>query len=208
MSAHTLAKFLRDRMEELALTNSDVARRANISRQTWYRLLNADIDEARLNTLEKIANALDTHVMSLLRLHFTQHKSTQSQQGTEKDQLDINGYVEHMTHPNHSTVYAGETFTKIWRLTNISEDIWENLCLECDDDKKGQEDTLYLKSRYSKVLLPKTSPGQSVDIPVTFKAPQHACTATSKWKATNEGKVIKEADFGSLRCLVEVVTLQ
>lgn len=70
MSAEDLARFLRRRMGEMKLTNSDVAARANIARQSWYRLLNAEIEEAKLSTLVRLAEALGVSVMVLLQLYY------------------------------------------------------------------------------------------------------------------------------------------
>lgn len=65
MSAEDLALFLRQKMGEKKTTNMDMVRLTKISRRTWYRLVNADIEEAKLSTLIKLANALDTNVTEL-----------------------------------------------------------------------------------------------------------------------------------------------
>ena len=70
MSALDLANYLRNQLDSLGITVTEAAIRSSISRQTWYRLLHADIDEARLSTLVKVADVLETHVLTLLTVYF------------------------------------------------------------------------------------------------------------------------------------------
>ena len=70
MSAKDLANYLEQRVAMLGLSKSEAARRADISRQTWYRLLSADVNDAKLSTMVRLAEALDTTPMQLLRLYF------------------------------------------------------------------------------------------------------------------------------------------
>lgn len=76
MPATELATFLRARMEELVLSNSEVAKRANLSRQTWHKLLNEKIGEAKLSTLIRLAGALEIHPMTLLQTYFQFEENT------------------------------------------------------------------------------------------------------------------------------------
>jgi DNA-binding XRE family transcriptional regulator len=70
MSAKDLANYLDQRVAMLGLSKSEAARRADISRQTWYRLLSADVTDAKLSTMIRLADALETTPMQLLRLYF------------------------------------------------------------------------------------------------------------------------------------------
>ena len=70
MSALDLAHHLREQLETLGMTITEASARSGISRQTWHRLLQADIDEAKLSTLVKVANVLETHVLTLLTVYF------------------------------------------------------------------------------------------------------------------------------------------
>lgn len=71
MSSKDLAIYLEQRITTLGISRSEVARRADISRQTWYRLLSADLTDAKLSTLIRLAEALDTTPMHLLGLYFS-----------------------------------------------------------------------------------------------------------------------------------------
>ena len=70
MSALDLTHHLRAQLEALGMTITEASARSGISRQTWHRLLQADIDEAKLSTLVKVANVLETHVLTLLTVYF------------------------------------------------------------------------------------------------------------------------------------------
>ena len=60
MSAKDLANYLEQRVAMLGLSKSEAARRADISRQTWYRLFSADVTDAKLSTMVSLAEALET----------------------------------------------------------------------------------------------------------------------------------------------------
>ncbi len=70
MSAKDLADYLNDRTIRLGLSKAKAARRAEVSRQTWYRLLNAEINEAKLSTLIRLAESLETTPLHILRIYF------------------------------------------------------------------------------------------------------------------------------------------
>ncbi len=70
MSAKNLADYLNQRVVMLGLSKSEAARRADISRQTWYRLLGAEITDVKLSTVLRLAEALETPPMQLLRIYF------------------------------------------------------------------------------------------------------------------------------------------
>jgi len=66
---YEFADFLRIRARELNLSHSEIARQSSIARQTWYRLLNSEIEEAKLSTLVSISRVLKVDVMQLIEMH-------------------------------------------------------------------------------------------------------------------------------------------
>lgn len=70
MSEENLAIYLEERLKELGLSKSEAARRADISRQTWYRLEGVEAADTKLSTIVQIAGALETHPMTLLQVYF------------------------------------------------------------------------------------------------------------------------------------------
>ncbi len=70
MSAQALSAFLLQQMRRQGLSNAEVAKRAKISRQTWYNLLNSDIKEIRLSTVMSVAEVLGVRPLQLLDVYF------------------------------------------------------------------------------------------------------------------------------------------
>ncbi len=70
MCRQTLSLFLRQQMRKQGLSNTEIASRAGISRQTWYNLLNSDIKETKLSTLISIAEVLSVRPLHLLDVYF------------------------------------------------------------------------------------------------------------------------------------------
>ena len=209
MSALSLSHFLRERMAVLRISNTDAAKRANISRPTWYRLLNADISEAKLTTIVKLAAALETHPMVLLRLYFTESTFSASHQTRRSHCKYASGFVADVTYPINSTVFAGETFTKIWRVINLGRQAWKGMFLQCIDSsqKNSRIDEFLLQPQSSKIVIEDTPPGGTTELAVMFKAPNYPSTIISEWKIANSEGVIEDSSFGVLRCVVKVISL-
>ncbi len=70
MSAIDLANYIQKRMKALDLTIISAAERSGISRQTWHKLRQADIKEAKISTLMKVADTLHTTPTYLFDLYF------------------------------------------------------------------------------------------------------------------------------------------
>jgi hypothetical protein len=206
MSALSLSRFLRKRMVALKLSNAEVAKRANISRPTWYRLLNADVGEAKLTTIVKLAAALETHPMVLLRLYFS--KSTFSAAHNIHTRAG-GGFIADITYPVNSLVVLGEVFTKVWRVVNLDRQSWKGLYLQCIDNQysNGKANAFLLQPQLAKIPVPEIPPGGETELSVVFQAPEYPCTVVSEWKLADKEGVIKDSSLGVLRCVVKVVSL-
>ena len=79
MSALDLAQYMQSRTKVLGLSVKEAAEYSGISRQTWHKLMVADIKEAKLSTLITVAAALKTTTPDLLAIYF---QSTQRACGT------------------------------------------------------------------------------------------------------------------------------
>lgn len=75
MSAVDVAEYLRERSNDLGLSHSEVAKRSKISRQSWYRLLNAEVDQAKLTTLNAICETLEIDLLTLISLYLDEQKA-------------------------------------------------------------------------------------------------------------------------------------
>lgn len=85
MSSKDLADYLEQRVATLGISRSEVARRADISRQTWYRLLSADLTDAKLSTIMRLAEALETTPLHLLRVYLGEGGETTLLNGASND---------------------------------------------------------------------------------------------------------------------------
>ena len=70
MTASNFAYYLKKRLQALRLTTVEAAHRSGLSRQTWYKLLRADVEEARLGTINKVAITLQTTPEFLISLYY------------------------------------------------------------------------------------------------------------------------------------------
>lgn len=70
MSGIDLAAYIQERMDALGLSVTAAAERSGVSRQTWHKLMRADIQEAKLSTLMRVARTLETPTPSLLDFYF------------------------------------------------------------------------------------------------------------------------------------------
>lgn len=70
MSAIDLAKYVQHRMDTMNMSITAAAKTSGLLRQTWHKLLQADIKEAKLSTLVKVATALKTTPFTLVDLYF------------------------------------------------------------------------------------------------------------------------------------------
>ncbi|MGB0849333.1 MAG: helix-turn-helix domain-containing protein [Thiolinea sp.] len=70
MSAVKLAGFLRKAIKESDLTQTEISAKANISRQTLYRVQKAEISEMKLSTMVGVCNALKLDPHDVLGIYF------------------------------------------------------------------------------------------------------------------------------------------
>ncbi|MEZ5449835.1 MAG: helix-turn-helix transcriptional regulator [Thiolinea sp.] len=70
MSAIQVAELLRRRAFESQLSHTEISRKAHISRQTWYRLLNAEVGEAKLSTVVGVCRVLNIDPVDVMGVYF------------------------------------------------------------------------------------------------------------------------------------------
>lgn len=76
MSATDFAAYVQERMAVLNLTTCAAAERSGISRQTWYKLKQAEVQEARISTLIQVAETLQTTPSHLFSIIFSAKKAS------------------------------------------------------------------------------------------------------------------------------------
>lgn len=210
MSKLDLANLLHQKTIQLKLTRSELASNAGISRQTLYKLLNAEIDEAKLSTLIKLSQALMLHPMDLLKIYFDgtmlKHKAS----------TDNSGFLGDVTYPDNSIVMVNQLFTKVWEIKNIGKTTWKDRKLICIDEQlqvSSSDKELNIKAQRgltpitTSIDVPETKPGESIQLSVEFLAPDYACTAISYWKSVDSNGEYCFPELEGLSCLVKVISL-
>ncbi|MDQ5770300.1 NBR1-Ig-like domain-containing protein [Thiothrix subterranea] len=219
MSAQDLAKYIKNRLTALNMTMVAAAERSKISRQTWHKLLNADIDEARLSTLMKVAETLQTHPLSMLRIYFHGKQLSHFSAQYSGNNKFASGFIADVTYPDNSIVQTGQVFEKIWEVENLGTQAWIDWRLQCVDEHLsvqtliGSEHYNGNGSQYSlmplvdSIPIPITQPGEKVRLHVQFRAPDFPCTTISHWKSTDAAGNIIFPHLTGLYCLVKVISL-
>lgn len=70
MSSIDFANYLKSRMNTLNMGPTKAAEISGLTRQTWHKLLRAEVEEAKISTLRKLAKTLKTTPEHLLHLYF------------------------------------------------------------------------------------------------------------------------------------------
>ncbi len=206
MSAFDVADYLRVRLRALDLTTTEAARRSGISRQTWHKLLRADISEARLSTLTQVADTLETHPLSMLRIYFSgreQRQAVRVAKDKKQNQQWVAGFVTDVTFPDNSTVVVGQEFEKIWEVANLGTAAWIGWRLQRQDEPLPDGSMPVGVS----IPIPDTQPGEHVRLSVRLRAPDSPGTAISHWKCVNAAGEIVFPKLTGLYCMVEVVAV-
>ncbi|EIJ35375.1 NBR1-Ig-like domain-containing protein [Thiothrix nivea] len=204
MSAFEVADYMRVRLKSLKMTTTEAARRSGISRQTWHKLLRADISEARLSTLVKVAETLEAHPLSMLRIYFNESldkKTGRSSKQAKGDNKFAYGFVGDVTCPDNSVVQTALEFEKIWEVANLGSEPWIGWQLQCMDEPQQAALTPLSKS----IPIPDTQPGEHARLGVHFRAPDVACHAISHWKCVNANGEVVFPRLSGLYCMVKVV---
>lgn len=216
MSAIELAAYLRERLHTLGMTTTAAAEHSGISRQTWHKLLRADIHEAKLSTIIQVAETLETNPLSMLRIYFHGKSISYASIPLDEENQFVSGFVTDITYPDNSTVEPGQEFEKIWEVVNLGKSAWVNLQLQWVDEQKpkpitssrttslGRHPTCHLIPLEPRIAIPLTQPGEHVRLKVRLRAPDYPCNATSYWKAVDHDGHSIFPKLSGLYCLVKV----
>jgi transcriptional regulator with XRE-family HTH domain len=210
MSSIELSSYLQHRMKELHLSNTEVARRANISRQTWHRLLKNNIIESKISTLMGVSKALDTHFIYLLRLHFNHQES--SDPAAKKPMLLAakRGLKNELSMQNEKIFKIGESFIKIWRVVNLGQKNWQGMkliCLDPDTRSTTHPNGLCLIATQKEVLIPNTKIGKPAEISVQLTTPDCPGRIISAWQIVDKDGKAYTGHGGILQCVVHVISI-
>ncbi|MFZ6872519.1 NBR1-Ig-like domain-containing protein [Undibacterium sp. Di27W] len=190
---HPIRKAIDQACKQHKITHTYLCARADISRETLYRVLRGEVERATVTTIYKIARAAKIAPISLLRLVYDDIDLGPGIFVQTKYSGDIPSFINDETFPDGSTVYVNARFTKIWNFQNTGSVPWINRRLKrvdeelalCRRNSAGQYEPVaksYLESESNEVLIADTLPGMTVAIAVNFRAPNLPCDVISTWK--------------------------
>jgi len=180
--------FVRQRARELGLSLSEVCRRASISRQTLYELAQVPQRLPGLTTVVTLAEVLEVHPLRLLQMIFDDVPVRTRLR--ESDQSDRSAFMRDVTLPDGEPMVLGQRFCKTWELQNVGRVVWEGRHLRCQDDevviyaRNGERLNIApsLLPDERRVPIPRTLPGETVQISAWFTAPDVPGSVLSYWK--------------------------
>jgi len=207
--------YVRQRSKELGLSLTAVAKKSDISRPNLYKLLSGSAENARISTLVRLANALQTHPLILIQQMFEQHKFVAYNKNQASVTNDASGFIRDVTFPDNSAVKVKQHFIKTWEIQNVGNIHWKNRFLSCVDhqleisscssDFSPPATKRCLQPSCNQVAIADLAPGESTQISVDFTAPDIPGSCISYWKMTDhEGKPFFPSIEG-LSCLVQVL---
>jgi len=221
MKTHPIRRLINSACERNGLTHADVARRANVSRETLYRIMRGSGSRASVETVCGIARSAGIAPVVLLRLIYNDLDSGALTLLPVHDVGDHISFLSDVTVPDGSMVMAGQRFVKTWALQNTGAVDWRGRKLQCVDGeivmarwvvRKGErvlvpDVTPGLQPERREVLIPPTLSGESVKVSVTFRAPQLPCDVASRWMMVNAEGERSFPKHSGLWCAVSVVAI-
>lgn len=215
--SYEFSEYIKQRATEKGLTMTELAKRAGLSRQGLYALLDGVSGQIKIATVLGLAAGLEVHPVDLFRrllpyLDFPKFSTTDA-----KYRFDASGFVQDVTIPDYTIVAVDSVFTKVWEIQNIGHVNWLGRKLVCMDRKDDQfiipqcvADTNLVRGLLPAqrvINIPDTLIGDKVRLSVEFTAPSYPCSLVSYWKMADAcGETCFPATAG-LWCLVKVISL-
>ena len=116
------------------------------------------------------------------------------------DQEDSTLFIKDVTIPDGTSIPINTEYEKIWRVKNTGKVVWKDRYLT----RMTAASSLVCASP-SRVPIPETLPGQTIDIAVTFKTPYLPGSCRTDWKTTDKDGNIFFPDMHGLYSVVVVV---
>lgn len=211
-------KFLRNRCRQLRISQTELARRAGMSRENLYRLLRGEVTNPSVETLHGLAASLDVSTLQLMRLYFDDLGLGSGTLLPSRHRDDHVAFVRDVTIPDDTLIGPNQSFTKTWAIQNTGRTPWRDRRLACQDEDHVLAKRLpggllvpildcQLVPASHDVPVPDADPGAVVEVSVEFTTPALPCTVLSLWKMTDaEGQLCFPGHTG-LWVKVRVVTL-
>jgi len=217
MSSSDLSEYIIQQIIKMKLKRVDVAKRAGFSRETLNKLLRAEVAHPSTSTIVQLAHALNVAPLYLLRLAYGGSEIPLHSSATPKYPKDHSSFVRDITFPDNSIVSVNQLFEKIWEIQNTGQVLWEARFLKCIDEEifltivdretEGHISSHMLLPDQTQIEIPKTLPGETVQLAVCFRAPAFPCTTISRWRMVDDCGDICFPGLTGIWCQVTVMAL-
>jgi len=206
--------YIRQCCSRLGLTLTQAAMQSDMSRNNLYKLMAGNAENARLSTLVKLANTLQTNPHTLLKQMFEQSEFP-APSSISSHTHDASGFIADISIPDNSMVKRGQRFTKIWKIQNTGHVIWDKRFLICVDEHiEVASHTDRFNSPISqrglipsekRIAIDKLSPGETTEISVEFTSPNIPGSCISYWKMCDANNNLFFPELEGLSCQVQVL---
>lgn len=219
-SPSRLSALVHRRSHELGLTLVEIADRAAIARSCLYKLLDGETHDPSIQTLHRLAEAIDVAPIALFRAFLIYgHRGVPQPCAAVRaigNRTDAVLFCHDVTVPYNSIVLPAERFTKTWSVQNVGNEVWRRRQLTRVEDqyvvaRRAPSGALtpvfdaYLMSLGNSIDVPDATPGETVELSVEFAAPRNCGSYASIWRFVDrEGQSIYPSDF-VLQVIVSVV---
>jgi hypothetical protein len=192
------------RTRELGKSLKSIAAEAGLARSHLYKLTDGTIRCPSVQTLLRLAKAMEVSPIALLRLYGNINAPNINSTGDRSptswgigvdDPRDVAILNSDMTIPHHSVVSGGELFEKVWEIQNMGTVCWtgrrltriDSPCLDVDGQSSSHPAIRpHLASLEHEVVIPKTLPGCIAHMRVEFIAPRENCSVASIWRIEDQ----------------------
>ncbi|WP_227430060.1 NBR1-Ig-like domain-containing protein [Psychrobacter sp. I-STPA6b] len=202
----SLEHFITEFCKKHQITKEQLAKTANISRSTLYRMMEKDKSPTLIN-LTKVAIAMQVHPQYLIKIEWEKYQlsgydATPINPLTEpmrwfQQQAEDSSHFISETVPDGSLVCVNERFCKTWRIQNTGNTQWSGRKLQCQQNNDflqqqaslqpfTKEYNFHITPLTNIIDIPDTKPGETVDLSVAFIAPSIPTTVFSYWKMVDE----------------------
>lgn len=215
MGREGFVDYMERRIKELHLTKTAFARRAGISRSELYKLLNQDVGQARLETLRRLARAMNMDVLQLIGLLVRPGDVAPLESIAQKYSGDRIGILGLLGASACVIAGVGGSFRHSWEVKNAGSVRWEGRRVVCVDDRFAMvvngngKRPVHLGPRLlperREIELPNLDPGDSAMLTAVFATPRRAGTATSRWKVVDRDGDFCFAGLGDITCVAHVL---
>lgn len=192
-TANLFESYIRQYCIDQNITMQDLAKQTGLARSTFYTLLKTKSD-SKISHFITIANIINIHPEVLLKLkwhEFDLVKDDVKVQKTYQANSDSLGFISE-TITEGTVITAGDSFTKTWTITNLSNQTWEGRVLQCIDENINV-DINYKNPTVQQLIpcqtsihLPSIPANRQVTIAVIYKTPHTPGQYISKWKIVDE----------------------